>query len=551
MQLPRPLHVALTAAALAFVAHLALTPLAETDLFFHLKLGQLILENHRIPFQNLFSFTYPDSPDPDLASGFQVLVALVHRLGGFTAIVVLKAALIVAAAALVARAARRAGAGPIAVALTVAAAGLAAEQRLVERPHLITFVGLAALQLILVEHERGSRRALWLALPLTLVWASFHAGVFLSPLTLMLYGIGHSISERRVDWKPIGIALGCAALTFCTPAGARLPHYLLWHTGLGATRIIEEFRRADPYDDPWFFVLLAAALASARAAGLRRVLPLVVVGLLAWRSVRFVAEWAFLATPAIALGVERALRGLSASRRAQSIAASAITLVLLSASAPPRALGLAPDVVPFDAIDFVTRNGLRDRLYSDLDVGCYLLWEGWPRYQVFQDARLPAYPDEFHRALDETPLAPAAFDALLTRYGVETALLNDPYRNMRSGSFDPEEWALVFRSDDAIVFARRLPRFSDVIARDELPIRFHFSFTNGTAIEPIMQPPARSPVARCEWDRRLAALLEARGDLAHERAAFTDAVAHGCLSPVDADALARYLGVHKTPATTP
>src|SRR5689334_3660249 len=107
----------------------------------------------------------------------------------------------------------------------------------------------------------------------------------------------------------------------------------------------------------------------------------------------------------------------------------------------PPSLGLSPDVVPFGAIDFVTRNGLRERMYSDLDVGCYLLWEGWPRYRVFQDARLPAYPDAFHRALDETPLEPAAFDAFLARHGVETALLADPDINMRAGSFDPERWA--------------------------------------------------------------------------------------------------------------
>src|SRR5262249_17999568 len=139
-------------------------------------------------------------------------------------------------------------------------------------------------------------------------------------------------------------------------------------------------------------------------------------------------------------------------------------------------IGLARDVVPFSAIDFVTREGLRDRLYANLDVGCYLLWEGWPRWNVFQDARLPAYPDEFHRALDRLD----GFDALLAKYHVDAALISDPEIDMRAGDFDPEEWALVWRTPDALVFTRRLPERRELIGRYEIPLRPRFAFDGGT-----------------------------------------------------------------------
>src|SRR5262249_46142292 len=101
-----------------------------------------------------------------------------------------------------------------------------------------------------------------------------------------------------------------------TPAGLRLLPYLAWHTGLGSTRIIEEFRPADPWDDPWVFVLLGgvalALFRLRREVGLRRALPVLVGALLAWRSVRFVAEWAFVAAPLVVTGfaaLHRALIG--------------------------------------------------------------------------------------------------------------------------------------------------------------------------------------------------------------------------------------------------
>src|SRR5581483_10421205 len=149
---------------------------------------------------------------------------------------------------------------------------------------------------------------------------------------------------------------------------------------------------------------------------------------------------------------------------------------------------------------------------------------------VFQDARLPAYPSEFHRALDETPLEPAPFDALLARYGVDAALLSTPDVNMRAGSFDPAEWALVWRTEDAVVFARRLPKYAALIARAEIPLRLRFRFDGGTRAEAISRPPERSPVAACEWQRRLGAALD--GETQYERAldARIAALGGGCLA---------------------
>jgi hypothetical protein len=517
-QVDRVLAVALAGAALLFVAHRALAPMGETDLFFHLKIGDLIRAEHRIPFRNLFSFTYPDAPDPDLAWAFQVLVSALYALGGFPAIVLAKAALIVAAAALAHRAARRAGAGPLAAASAIAIALCGADQRLVERPHLVTFVGLGVLANLLVETRRRAA-LLWWVPALALVWANFHAGVFLCVLVTLLHALGAALGGRPIaPLRRVAAVLSLTVLaTVCTPAGLRLPSYLLWHTGLGATRIIEEFRVANAWSDPWFFVMIALCLAGAIRLGrasLAWVLPSLLVGLLAWRSVRFVAEWAFLSTPLLALTLQQ-LAALEPAQRPRRVLAALTVLGLLGGSVLERrergwSLGLAEDVVPFAAIRFVSDNGLRERLYHDLDVGCYLLWEGWPRWRVFQDARLPAYPDEFHRALDQTPLVPADFDRLLARYDVDAALINDPDINMRAGSFDPEEWALVYREADALVFARRTEGHRALIAAREIPLRMRFRFVGGSHSEPIWRPPARSPVPADEWARRLAIELWAQ-----------------------------------------
>jgi hypothetical protein len=546
-------------AVLAFAAHRALVPMGETDLFFHLKIGQLILERHTIPFRNLFSFTFPDHPDPDLSWGFQVLVALLFRAGGFAAIVLAKAALFVSAVALCWRACRRSGASPLGTAAAMVLVVLAAEQRLVERPHLVTFVGLGLLLLLLAAVEAGRGRVLWLLPPLALGWANFHAGVFFAPLVVGLFALGAALDGMRHDPSPAAqpatvrrataTAVLAAAAMLLTPAGSRILPYLAWHTGVGSSRDIEEFRHVEAWSDPFYFVQVAICaitfLGAFRRLPLRHLLPLLVTGALAARSVRFVAEWALLAAPVVAIGLTRALAPLGRAHRPLVHAGAAALLVaaiVVERRGHPLELGLLPEVAPRPAIAFVTAHGLRERMYHDLDVGCYLLWEGWPRFQVFQDARLPAYPHSFHRALDQTPLDPAAFDALLTGYGVDAALLAEPGINIRAGSFDPERWALVYRAADALVFARRVPRHRAVIAEYEIPLRVRSSYTEGSRVEPLLAPPAASPVTPCPWQLRLGDALEGEGQLEGALDARERALAGGCLPARDEPWVRFHLG---------
>src|SRR5918911_5461062 len=83
------------AGLLLFVAGLCLVPMAETDLFFRLRVGEEILRTGAVPRRNLFSFTFPDHPDLDPAWLFDVGAAGLHRAGGFPAVVVGKTIVVV------------------------------------------------------------------------------------------------------------------------------------------------------------------------------------------------------------------------------------------------------------------------------------------------------------------------------------------------------------------------------------------------------------------------------------------------------------------------
>ena len=132
------------AALLLFVAGLSLRPMAESDLFFHLKAGQEILARHGLPGRNLYSFTAPDYPDLDTSWLAEVGAAVVYGRGGFPAVVIAKTLVLLIAFAGAYRLCRRRGAGAVASALALAAAAFVGRDRFVERPHIFSLAGVVA-----------------------------------------------------------------------------------------------------------------------------------------------------------------------------------------------------------------------------------------------------------------------------------------------------------------------------------------------------------------------------------------------------------------------
>ena len=566
---PWPRLMALVA-LLVLVAGLALGPLEESDLFFRVEAGRQILARHALPGVNLYSFTYPDHPDLDTSWLFEVGAAALYARGGFPALVLAKAAALVVTFAGAFALCLRRGAGPATSALALAAAALVGRERFVERPHVFSLAGLvlvlAVSEALAPDQERPlearrARRAGLVALAGVALWANLHAGVFVAPALFALAAVGARLDghpgARPLAW----LAAGAALATLATPVGLGLVTYLRLHTILPALHPVDEFRAASWLSDAPLFAygaVVAVAVGASLATRPRRfrvLLPVVALGCLALRSIRFGADFALCAAPVLALGLAR----LGARVGAPSGGAPALCVagLLLTLAAVPRiadarggrapfAIGLDTSALPLDALHFVEVNGLRERMYNDFEIGSYLLFEGFPRYRVFVDPRLPAYPAQLHALLGRDDLSRGEWDAAMRRYGVDSALVAYAGLNRRVAWWDPETWALVYRAHDARVFVRRLPRFAPLIAAHEIPATFGFTGLEGAEVVPLTRRPAASPVPDCEWQLRLGdLLLELEGARsAPARAAYERALAAqaGCLAPGDERRLAAVSG---------
>jgi hypothetical protein len=267
----------------------------------------------------------------------------------------------------------------------------------------------------------------------------------------------------------------------------------------------------------------------------------VALGVLGARRIRFVAEFALVAGPVVAVAATRLASAVASrvQRRAAGAASAAVGAGLLVLTLAPRLeaaargdavldLGVEADLLPTAALRFVDEHHLRGRMYNDLEVGSYLAWEGWPRFPVFQDPRINGYPEPMHAVLRRSDLTRAEWQAFLDGFGVTTALVSYPTVNPRSALFAPDLWALVYRADDGLVFVRRDLGREDLVAlvaaREE-PVTFGREADGAIAPRVLDARPAGATIPECEWQRRRGDAFVAAGDDGAARPLYARAVA--------------------------
>ena len=540
---------------LVFVAGLCLLPVTETDLFFRLARGREFLATGHLPLTNLFSFTYPDAPYLDPAWLFDVGAAALYRLGGYPAVVIGKTAVLLLAFFLAYRLSIKRGARPVATAILLAFAALAMRERLVERPHIFSLLGCVAVWWGL-GHLRGNK-AFWL-IPITVLWANFHAGAFLAPI-LVAQALPFAI-VRKHHIARIGIltmALGGCLLA--TPVGAGIVRYLLLHGNIYDLHPVDEFRAMTFRSDGVaiaFFLACAGVLAWKRM-DLEAALPTALLMILAARNVRFVAETSIILALATAPLFSQVLAPLERRFRHLGLFVGGFFLAMAIAPRLGKSQAFAIDLdrsdLPDEALRFVEQHGLRERMYNDFETGAYLIWEGYPRYRVFTDPRLPAYPEDFHLLLGRMDIPHGEWTAAMDRLGVESALIDYAGINRRVAYWDPHAFALVHRHANRRVFVRRLPRWNAFIAEYEIPATFTFTVEEGAATFPLPSPPKGSTVPSCEWELRLADLVfdldkgKTKRSLDHvaKALALSTGSLSGCLSPAREASAAAWLGAEE------
>jgi hypothetical protein len=148
-------------------------PLIDTDFWWHLKTGELMLQGNAPPQVDLYTFMDADKPWIDLHWGFQLLIALLHRAGGVNLVILTKAGVITAAVAIAWRGSGR-GLPGWSKALLWTLPVIAISGRGYERPEMLSQLFLS-LWLFVAFQVEARPRLVWLLPVVQLLWVNCHA----------------------------------------------------------------------------------------------------------------------------------------------------------------------------------------------------------------------------------------------------------------------------------------------------------------------------------------------------------------------------------------
>ncbi|HMV48817.1 MAG TPA: tetratricopeptide repeat protein [Blastocatellia bacterium] len=415
--------------------------LLDSDTGWHVRTGELILQNRAVPHQDPFSHTMPD------ASWFawewltEALMAALHGWRGLAGVVGGAIFVLLASFALLYALMIRRGADPVVACVVTVFGAIAGIVGWLARPHLVSIL-MMALWYAMVESFRR-RRSRWIygVPPLIALWANLHGAFVVTLVVLGVYAAGELLeSVWRGEWSKretpavlktyliVGVlsALAVAA----TPYGLKLyGHLWRYLTDTPLLSTIQEFQSPDFHSINGKLIeilLLLGAVAAINALRQRRVVEtalLLLWGHMTLQSERHVTLAVVILAPIIAeqlsnlaaewidwaaQGRETRSKALRAARdwyrsvmainrqlTGASCYAAALVIVIAAASTGLADKLLSPrfdeNRFPAAAADFVLQHRPTGRMFSHDQYGGYLIYRLYPDFKVFVDGRSDFY----------------------------------------------------------------------------------------------------------------------------------------------------------------
>lgn len=453
-------------------------PVLDADVWWHLKVGDWIVEHHAFPHFGLFSRTAATRPWMAYSWGYEVLLSRAYAWFGLIGLALFGILMTAAVAGTYFWMLHRLS-GRFWLSWVLCLAGsLSFLFNVLPRPVFFSMMFFAVVLLLLLEADRSGRAQKLYWLPLVFVfWVNFHIQFIYGLIVVGIYVVTNllqpavartSLAKRFADEPtfPPGVLFG--VLAACVLACCLGPYsYHLFEVALSYSNakfpyiVLDELKPPDfRHPSDYFLVLLAVAAFVAvfrrKDSSLFQLALLCVASVFAFRAVR--DAW-LLAMPAAAfLAVPASERERAPALRWYEMASVCMTIALLlflvarNTGFNTRELDRTISAeYPVNAVNFIRRNPFPGPLYNDFGWGGFLIWY-MPNYPVAIDGRTDLYGDELDFMTWKGISGDYASDRFLQEAGVVLIPKETPLARVLAT--DPQ-FRLVYSDRLAVVFVRK------------------------------------------------------------------------------------------------
>ena len=477
----RRVFVAILALGLFAMAARGIT---DPDVWWHLRTGQLILQNHSLFHTDPYSFTRFGQPWINHEWLSEVLLFGLYRSAGFPGLTVAFGVVIAATFLLVF--ARSAGRPYLASLMTLWGAAASAPSWGV-RPQMFSLL-LASIFLLLLEASERRPILLWWTPPLMLLWANLHAGFPIGLAFIALFLMGEALetaigpdpwqkSAPRLEQLALAFGL-CLATIALNPNGLRLYWYPFETlSSVAMHRFIQEWFSPD-FHDPTYLPLLLMLLAlvaglavSPRSPRLRNLLLVLATIPAALRSIRHIPILVLVIVPVLAeLGhallersrANRLFRTPVAGSTSRTLAINFVVLFFFTGFTVIRVRQVVSTQAeaeaknfPVAATAFLQQQHPPGPMMNNYNWGGYFIWKLYPQYRVFMDGRADVYGDALMTDFSDSYYLTGNWRKSLQTWNIQTVVL-PPDAPLVTALRSGPEWEQIYSDSEAAILTRRL-----------------------------------------------------------------------------------------------
>lgn len=466
----------------------------DCSIGWHLAAGQFILDHHKIPHTDIFSYSFPDKPWVPYEWFFDLVAAILTNLGGFNLLAVFCASIIAFVFVKTYDWQRSAGAS-LGIATLISIIGIfASAVHWLARPHIVTFLCFAIYLSVLRKFERstisGARMVIALSLTM-LLWVNCHPAFPLGLVLICINILSSLLSgANKEKLKFLFLALATTgATTLCNPNFFDLHLYILnYLKGTGILANTEEYLSPVFHGNIHAFCLelliftLIFALYKYKGPekiSLNSVFTSVFTLHLALSAVRNIPIFALAVSPLIGFLLQRKNDATSeeahsnktfaklqnsfaefdqqekhSKKRILSIVYT--ILVICLAFTPMMKTGFNPETTPSKTFEYIDKN-LRPAQVGDSGFNLDN-WGGLLFYKlkmkVFIDDRADFYGQDYYNKYGTIVQTEPGWQALLEQFKIKWILMPANAKLANALSNDPN-WSMVEKDEASIIYRRK------------------------------------------------------------------------------------------------
>jgi len=456
---------------------------ADPDVWWHLRTGQLIVQNHAVFHSDPYSFTRFDQPWIDHEWLSQVLIFGLYRMAGWGGLIVAFGGFTAVTFLLVFW---RCPGRPYLAGVVTLLGALASAPSWGVRPQMLTLM-LASLLLLILERSYQQPKLLAWTPALILLWVNLHAGYALGIALMALFLLGDALDAALgfKDGPPfvarvraLGLAIAvCVAVVPLNSYGTRMYAYPFetLHSRTMQSYIGEWFSpnfHQQDYLPALTMILLTMALAAMSPLRLRprEVLLLCVTTYAALRSVRHIPIYALVAVPLLGAMVQSWLdkhgltRQLTADSRPMTRSKTWANAILLAGflifvgvrvhHVINGQAELEAQKFPAAAVSFIVAHQTPGPILNYYNWGGYFIWRLYPEYKVYVDGRADLYGDAFMDEMASTYyLKGASWRRPLENWGIRTVVL-PPDAPVVTALMALPDWKAIYSDNQAVILTK-------------------------------------------------------------------------------------------------